>query len=376
MKILLLILVIVGAGVKLSFGQCCAGGSGSPIAGGTSQGVLLKNQLELNTNFQFIKSDKFFTGSKVDTANYFDEFRSSYQYFRVAYGITPELTFSLEAGNYLLKREIGLQNDPSRTYESKGFGDLIIFPRYKILDYCSGKTNNEITLGLGYKIPVGKYNDSTGRIEPFSGTTYYITNPQAVQMSSGAQDIIFYAFLFRGYPAKKFRVFANLMYVKKGWNPLGEKIGDFTSVGLFAGRTFFEHLGTTIQLRGEWLDKMKLNSNILLYAYPNYDAEATGYKKIFVSPQVSYSFGDFTVYALADIPVYQYVKKTQVGTKYQFMAGVSYKLMTFKSKYEKANPGDYYCPMHPEIRSLVMDKCQKCGMDLIKSKKSSSQKMI
>jgi len=351
---------------KLSFSQCCAGGSGSPIAGGTSQGVLLKNQLELNTNFQFIKSDKFFTGSKADTANYFDEFKSSYQYFRVAYGVTPEFTFSIEAGNYFLKQETGLHNDPSRTYKSKGFGDLIIFPRYKILNYCTGKTTNEITVGLGYKIPVGKYNDSTGRVEPFSGSTYYITNPQAVQMSSGAQDIIFYAFLFRGYTAKKFRIFSNLMYVKKGWNPLGEKIGDYASIGIFAGRTFFDHLGTTLQLRGEWVDKMKLNRDILLYAYPNYDVEATGYRKVFLAPQVSYSFKNITVYALADIPVYQYVSKTQVGTKIQFMAGLSYKLMTFQRKNQNENPGEYYCPMHPDVRSVLKAKCHKCGMDLIK----------
>jgi hypothetical protein len=74
------------------------------------------------------------------------------------------------------------------------------------------------------------------------------------------------------------------------------------------------------------------------------------------------------VYALADIPVYQNLTKTQVGTTYQFMAGLSYKLMTFRSKNEKANQGDYYCPMHPEIRSVVKSKCHKCGMDLIKEK--------
>lgn len=368
MRITLLSLAIFIAFSKLTYSQCCAGGSGSPVAGGTSQGVLLMNQIELNTNFQYIQSDRFFTGSKTDTAKYFDEFRSAYQYFRVAYGVTSEFTMSVEAGNYFQKKETGLYNDPTRTYKSKGFGDLIIFPRYKILNICTPKTTNEITLGMGYKIPVGKYNDSTGRIEPFSGTTYYITNPQAVQMSSGAQDFIFYGFLFRGYTAKKFRVFANMMYVKKGWNPLGEKMGDFASVGLFAGKTFFKDLGTTIQLRYEWLDKMKLNENILLYAFPNYDPEATGYRKLFVSPQISYSFKSFTFYALADVPVYQYVTKTQVGTKYQFMTGISYKLMTFKSKNKYAGQGEYYCPMHPEIRSVLKGNCSKCGMDLIKDK--------
>ncbi len=345
--------------------QCCSGGSGSPIAGGTSQGVLLPNQIELNTNLQFIQSENFYTGSSREYEDkYFDQYRSLYQYFRVAYGLTPDLTMSVEGGNYFYKEEVGLDADPERTFNSKGFGDLILFPRYRVLNYCTGNVTNEITVGLGFKIPIGSYNDSTMRTEPFSGENYYVTNPQSVQMSSGAQDFIFYTFLYRGYPMKKFRVFANMIYVKKGWNPLGEKLGDFASIGVFAGKTFFKSLGTTIQLRYEMVDKMQLNENILLYAYPSYDPEATGYKKVFVSPQVSYSIDNFSFYGVADIPVYQYLTKTQVGTQYQFTLGLSYKLMAFKNK--KAETGDYYCPMHPVVRSVVKTQCHTCGMDLIK----------
>ena len=365
MKLAFLIGVIVLFYTNQLFAQCCSGGSGSPIAGGTSQGVLLKNQLELNSNLQFIQSENFYTGSKPDTENkYFDQYRSLYQYFRVAYGVTSDLTMSVEGGNYFYKEEVGLDADPERTFNSKGFGDLILFPRYRILNYCKGNVTNEITLGLGFKIPIGSYNDSTMRTEPFSGENYYVTNPQSVQMSSGAQDFIFYGFWYRGNSQKKFRVFANMIYVKKGWNPLGEKLGDFASIGLFAGKTFFKSLGTTVQLRYEMVDKMQLNENILLYAYPSYDPEATGYQKVFVSPQLSYSINNFSIYGVVDIPVYQYLTKTQVGTQYQFTVGLSYKLMTFKNK--NAEAGDYYCPMHPDVRSVVKTQCNKCGMDLIK----------
>jgi len=365
MKLLVLSGIIALLYSNQLIAQCCSGGSGSPIAGGTSQGVLVKSQVELNTNIQFIQSDVFYTGSKRDDENkYFDQYHSLYQYFRVAYGVTPDLTMSVEGGNYFYKEEVGLDGDPDRTFNSKGFGDLILFPRYRVLNYCTGEVTNEITLGLGFKIPIGSYNDSTMRTEPFSGENYYITNPQSVQMSSGAQDFIFYTFLYRGYPQKKFRVFANMIYVKKGWNPLGEKLGDFASIGIFAGKTFFKSLGTTVQLRYEMVNKMQLNENILLYAYPSYDPEATGYKKVFFSPQLSYSINNFSIYGVADIPVYQYLTKTQVGTQYQFTVGLSYKLMAFKNK--KTETGDYYCPMHPEVRSVVKNKCHKCGMDLIK----------
>lgn len=344
--------------------QCCSGGSGSPIAGGTSQAVLTKSQLELNTNLQMIQSNVFFTGNKRDNENkYFDQYRSLYQYFRVAYGVTSELTMSIEGGNYFYKEEVGLDADPEKSYKSQGFGDLIIFPRYRILNYCTGNTSNEVTVGLGFKIPIGTYNDSTMRTEPAIGEIYYVTNPQSVQLSSGAQDLIFYALLSRAYTDKKLRIFANMLYVKKGWNPLGEKLGDFTSIGLFAGKTFFNNLGTTLQLRAEWVQKMKINNDILLYAYPSYDPEATGYKKVFLSPQVNYSVKNFSFYGLVDLPVYQYLTKTQVGTQYQFTAGLTYRFSAAKTK--KHAIGEYYCPMHPEVTSGTKSKCTKCGMDLI-----------
>jgi len=70
---------------------------------------------------------------------------------------------------------------------------------------------------------------------------------------------------------------------------------------------------------------MSINKDILMNAYPNYDPFATGYKKIFVTPQFSYSLKNFTLFGLVDLPVYQYVTKTQVGTTLQFTAGLSFR---------------------------------------------------
>lgn len=310
----------------LSYSQCCSGGAGSPLAGGTSQGVLNEKQLELNSNIQFVNSDQFYSGSKKTSENYFDEFSSLYQYFRLAYGVTSKLTFSVETGNYFFKKETGLNGDDEKTYKSGGMSDLIIFPRYQVLKICTEKTNNEITLGMGFKIPLGSYNDSTARIEPFSGDTYYVINPQAVQLTTGAQDMIFYGFYVRAYPKKNLRFFSNMLYIKKGWNPLGEKTGDFMSLGLFASKSFANHYGVTLQLRAEKMGKTKVNKDILMYSFLNYDPEATGYHRIFISPQFMYTWNNLAVYALLDYPVYQFLNKIQVGSKWQATAGISYKL--------------------------------------------------
>src|SRR5436309_2818872 len=87
--------------------SCCSGGSGSPIAGGTSQGVLLDRQAEISMSFQYANSHKFFTGDQPAT-NFLDEFNSKYLYTRFAYGVTKNLTMSVETGYYFNKTQIGL----------------------------------------------------------------------------------------------------------------------------------------------------------------------------------------------------------------------------------------------------------------------------
>ncbi|MCC7231689.1 MAG: hypothetical protein IT242_02000 [Bacteroidia bacterium] len=353
-------------------GQCCAGGSGCSITGEASTGVLQKRQIELSTNFQFISTDKFYKRDRVapDGERTFDSYNSSYQYFRLGYGISENFTLSVEGGYYFLKKETGLDNNPSTTYSSKGIGDLILFPRYDILNHTRGNIHHEITVGMGYKVPLGSYNDSTGNIEPFSGQTYYVSKPTSVQLSSGAQDIIFYAFLFRGNTVKNLNFFANAYYIKKGWNPNGEKLGDYASVAIFAGKSFFKRLGITMQLRYEWVDTMKINESVLLFGKPsNYFPEATGYKKIFLTPQISYTFGKFTFFAASDFPIYQFLNSsdyyTQVGSRHQTTVGLTFRLFAVKGvKQDSGTTTLYSCPMHPEVTSSRPGQCPTCGMDL------------
>ena len=124
----------------------------------------------------------------------------------------------------------------------------------------------------------------------------------------------------------------NALYIKKGWNPLGQKFGDYSSIGFFVSKTFFKKLGVTLQAKGEHIGKMKYDHNVDMLALYNVDVKSTGSRKIFFVPQLSFTQKNFTVYALSEIPVYQFVYGTQVVSQNQLTLGLTYRFYTVKPK--------------------------------------------
>jgi len=321
LSLLLLILLAYLPGTL--YGQCCAVGGGSPIAGDATSGVLKERQFELSSNFQFVNTEKFLTETKPE-ANYLDHFSSKYLYTKLAYGLSDRLTISLESGYWIDKTQTGLiERD---TYSSKGIADLIIFPRYNIIKPGSGKYLNQLSIGLGFKIPLGSYNDSIGHVEPFSGSTIYITKPLAVQATSGSYDMLLNAFFSGRIPNTRLSLSASALHILKGWNPLSEKLGNYTGIGLQIGYPLWDVLNFSIQAKGEWIGKMEINPDIEMVRFLSYDPEATGSSKFFIAPQLSYLFADsFTVFIQSDIPVYQHVNKTQIASQTEITAGIAYR---------------------------------------------------
>lgn len=326
------LLAAVVAASADSFAQCCSGGSGNPIAGSAAaQGVLSEGQFEVGSSLQLIRTSVFLRGdSRAD--DFLDNYHSSYLYTRTGYGVTSRLTISAETGYWLDKSEVALNR--TEVISSSGIGDLIIFPRYLLYGNTSEENvRDEAVMGMGVKIPLGVYNDSLMKIEPFSGAEYYLKKPPAVQPTTGAQDVMLYAFYRRGYPNDNLNFSAAALYIRKGWNPRGEKAGDFLSVALFATTMPLENFGVTIQVRGELTGKTDINKAVLYYAYPNYDPAATGSKKLILTPQLNYTFWErLTAFCLAEFPAYQFVEKTQIASQYLVNVGFVYQF--------SANGGD------------------------------------
>ena len=306
---------------------CCSGGAGSPIAGGAATGVLQENQMEISINYQNNSSNKFFAENR-DTTSLFNNLNSDYLFFRVDYGLSKKLTLSVASGYFLDKSKIGKDN--SDTISSNGVGDLIIFPRYSIYNKTANFKRTAVVIGLGLKIPLGSHNDTTNLGS--YGIDNYQMNPPMLQTTNGSQDLMFNSFFFREYQKSKLRLFISSLYVKKGYNSLGVKYGDYTSVGFFASKTFFYRWGVTAQLKAEKIDQIKVANNIEEWDLLEYSItpESTGSKKWFFIPQLSYSKKGITVFVTSEIPLYQYLNGTQIGSQNQFTVGVNYRFLTKK----------------------------------------------
>ncbi|MDA9808395.1 hypothetical protein N9B89_03320 [Flavobacteriales bacterium] len=313
---------------------CCSGAAGSPIAGGAATGVLQENQMEISINYQNNSSNKFFAEHRDTTSLLTNSINSDYLFFRVDYGLSKKFTLSLASGYFLDKSKIGKDN--ADNISSNGIGDLIIFPRYSIYNKTANFKRTAVVIGLGLKIPLGAHNDSSVTTPAYSDSPswppndVYQMNPPMLQSTNGSNDFMFTSFFFREYQKSKLRFFISSLYAKKGFNSLGIKYGDYTSVSFFASKTLFYRWGVTTQIKAEKIDQIQSADNMDIEAFYNISPKSTGSKKWFFIPQISYSKNGMTCFVTSEVPLYQYLNGTQIGSQYQFTVGVNYRFLTKK----------------------------------------------
>lgn len=326
MRLVFLVLSVLLYG-QTAFAQgCCSGGAGSPIAGGAASGVLLPNQMELSMSFQSLKSDLFYQGSEIVDGNISD-YRTSYGYLRADYGLSEKFTFSIASGYHIKKSYLQLTSDEEKS--SKGLGDVIVLPRYNIYSNKQDNYRTEMTLGIGAKLPLAEGNDSSLVLSVGDMDIYSYSSP-IIQRSTGGNDLLLYAYFFRGYHKRAFRIFANGLYIKKGYNSSGLKFGDYASLSVFASKTVLRKMGLTAQIKAEQIQGVEAVSAVDLIADYNIFQESTGSKKIFFIPQINYSYKSFTFFGMTELPIYQYMNGTQIASQLQFTMGVNYRFLTKK----------------------------------------------
>lgn len=375
MKILLLILGTCAISTTGNAQGCCSGGGSNPIAGNSSAGVLNKNQFEVQVNYQYSNSNSFKSGN-TDTIAFFDDLTTQYLYSKVDYGITDKLTLSAGLGYYFDMRitDFPDASGEQRITSTKGVGDLIVLPRFSIFDRVKNSNRSELTLGLGTKIPLGSNNDST-----FTGYAYFINmqsgvpqldsneiwsvSPPTIQATTGSLDFIAYAFYFMNFTRSNIRFFSNAMYIRRGWNSLGQKFGDYAGLAVFGETSIInKKMGLMLQLRGEWNGKMQSHENIDMLAEYSIDTASTGSHRLLLVPQIRYSITcDLNVFTSVTVPLYQYMRGTQISTGYQGLFGVSYRFgLNKKAEIAEKTKDDHSPEDYAEARFTVRGKCEMC----------------
>ena len=302
-----------------SSGQgCCSGSSGNPIAGGVSSGVLQENQIEFSSNYQYTFSDKFFSGTQ-DTINLFDNLNSDYLFLKTEYGVNKRITLSISAGYYFNKAQVG----GIKPTKSNGLADIIIFPRINVLNKDMPFNRTEITLGVGVKAPLGTHKDSSLIIPSIN---YWEINPPITQLSSGAYDLLLYSFFLREFKLQKIKIFSSILHINKGFNSLDQKMGNYSSFAIYISKILDNNIGSALQIKVEEIKKMDAGN-----VWNSEDLEASsGSNKIFLIPQLSYSLNNFSFFSSYEIPLYQNINGTQIGSKEKITFGFSYRFLTKK----------------------------------------------
>ncbi|MBI2258438.1 MAG: heavy-metal-associated domain-containing protein [Flavobacteriia bacterium] len=341
---------------------CCSGGGSNPLAGGMASGVLGKGELELAFSDRFSSSKKFYTEDK-QSIPFFDKLTSNYLFLRTDYGLNDKLTFSVSSG-YFTHRSIYEFKDTvkneQRIIQSKGFGDLILLPRYKVFSKQSLSWNTELTLGLGMKIPLGSHEDSTfigyskflneqnGQFF-IDSTEIWQTSPPTVQTTTGANDFIGYLFFMSEFPKINSQLFFQGMYMRRGWNSLGMRFGDFASFSVFFGTKILKNFHVLAQFRYEWLGKMNTQKGVDYLGLYNIDVSSTGGKTFYFSPQLNISITkQVRFFSIVDIPLYQKMKGTQVAMPLQVTAGINWRFFP--------NPKDKPCAT-PTVKKCIDEQC-------------------
>ena len=333
----LLTTVFLFGNYQLLVAQCCSGGGGgaSSLAGNFAQGVLAKNQFEINMNFQHTNTQKFMTGNSrmemedyhaLASNNYLHGYNNNFLYTRLGFGLTDKLTLSVETGYYLNKTEYrrGYLVDEA---SSTGFSDLIIFPKYNVFYRKTEKHTTEITLGMGIKIPVGSHNDSIlVYTDSVSGVEWYDTKSPSIQLSSGSNDFQFFGSVSRRFIPLKMGISLSSFYIHKGRNPDGGKYGNYFSTSLFAMKDILPNFVGVAQFKSE-VTGTKTKPPGLENVVSSADLAAnSGSIKFMFVPRLVYTLKcRLSFFVFTEIPMYQYVTGIQLASNLNAVLGVSFR---------------------------------------------------
>lgn len=311
MKIIYSIFFIAFLTTELFSQACCS--AGTPILGSLETSTTQKNNLQLSFSYDFNSLQSVFEGSKKLNDNLRERTTHS-SLFEFSYGFTDKFTltalFTFANQRRRVTSSLGSQN----LISSFGFGDGVILLKYELISQTL-LDQNQLAVGLGPKIPLGQ-SDKTDN---------GILLPADIQPGSGSWDIILWAFYSHGFmPSMPLNLFFTSSYKINSENKRfansesGYKFGNefVSTIGAGYRTDLFFDASLSFRFRTTTNDKFD-NENV-----PN-----TGGYWLYVIPGLNLKIIEqLTLRLAAQVPLYRYLKGTQLTTTYSMSGSFFYNL--------------------------------------------------
>lgn len=282
-----------------SYSQCgCMSsisvGSLSPNIGTTNNGTLKAGYFNLNLATNYIYGNTYYKGSELAPPDAVREFYNANSTLYATYGLNNRVSLDF-AISYIWETYI---DAPPFVFKKSGLGNIALLGKYNVL--FLPRSDFEITVGLGGKIPIQKVSD----------TTYIYLQP-----SNGAFSAIYYLYIHKGFkhiPLNFFLVNQGEYFSK---NDANYKFGTTFITSFFTSYTFQEALSFSIELRNEYKSHDENNDK------ENVDS---GFNNIILSPQLSFFKNNYFLSLKYDYMAYKYFNGLQATKNYSISLNLGY----------------------------------------------------
>lgn len=290
------------------YGQCCA--PGGPTIGTLSPGTVWENNLKVLSFYQYGYSSGYKSGTTNSSFDYINNGNYKFLGLLASYGLTENLTLSLETGYYFSKKQKYNLDIEDNVLEGFGLTELTVLPKYKVFNSLTNGI--DLSLGIGVKIP---YSTNFQQVNN-------VVLPIDVQPSTNAYGFISDVYL--NYPIIKYdfqMMLINRIIINASTDYNG--IAFLNGNRIFSSAVFLysplDELGALIEFKHEFKAHDEREDKII---------NSSGYNILYLSPQFIYIYDELIQASLLfEYPIYENYNGTQLSLDYNISIAITYNFL-------------------------------------------------
>ena len=276
-------------------GQCLS--AANPVGGIENLMTQEQGSLRLISFYKYAQSTQYYEGSRMSDYEGISKGYYNYLSFMAGYGLFKRLTLETQAGYFLNKSQV-YNVDPSYTLVGRGLSHLTLSVKYGL--GTNHVKRRYLSVGAGFKIPGSRDPKAVDNVQL----------PYELQPSTGAYGLLVHAEWVKEIPEPGLRFFATSRFILNFKNK-----GD-----LVPGKVFYNSFYVSKHLmhpafKGNWTVILQVRNEIRTPDRLYGDSEeSTGGVLLFLVPQINYTLKEkWNCSLMADFPLYQYFRGTQLG---------------------------------------------------------------